>query len=339
VVYQNLPTQVFISTDAMEQTSTINQQQKVGILLISGAAVSFSLLPLFFRLLPFDNIGVGVQILARLSIGTISLLLWNRFSHSNIRDDSPNVRENLPFFALNGFVLFAAFTTYNLSIGLGTAPAKAILLIYLNPIFTAIISRLFLKEELSPKKILSILGGVTGIFIAVEFWNFSNLLEFHFGDMLALTNGVLSSLIVIIGRKASFFRKTLPLITLQFSLFFALLWALCSGILFSFLSYESMSIWQFSMTRNNIVLLLSLGLLGTTLPYIFLYSGLRYLEASITALFLLLEPISVFVLQAIFFGEPIFWWQLLGGGMLLLSGYYIQLEAKKNTKGMSATTS
>lgn len=322
----------------MNPTSHVNDRRKVGILLISGAAVSFSLLPLFFRLLPFDDIGVGVQVLSRLSVGTISLLLWNHYSHSNIRVGSIDIKENALFFALNGLVLFAAFTTYNLSIGLGTTPAKAILLIYLNPIFTAIISKIFLKEELSLRKALSILGGVTGIFIAIGFWNVSGLLELKFGDLLALINGVLSSLIVIIGRQASFFRKAPPLITLQFSLTFALVWALCFGIFFSLFSHESVSIWKFSMTRNNILLLLYLGLFGTTLPYILLYSGLRFIEASVTALFLLLEPIGVFVLQALILREPIFWWQILGGSLLLLSGYYIQLEAKRSAKRLSTTT-
>lgn len=116
---------------------------------------------------------------------------------------------------------------------------------------------------------------------------------------------------------------------LQLSLFFALIWALAIAALTNLAGYNSINLWELSLSPQSIILLLSIGIFGTTLPYIFLYTGLRYLEASISGLVLLLEPVSVFILQALILGVPIFWWQILGGSILLASGYLIRIESKK----------
>lgn len=304
------------------------QNPTKGIIFIACAAISLSLLPIFFTLLSQNKIGIGVQILFRISIGVLSLLIWNLiFKPPRYTRYSKN-RSLIILFVLNGFILLSAFSTYNLAIGLGTSPGKAILLIYLSPIYTVLLSWLFLQERISFRRLLLIIAGVIGIFIAIGFWNVNDLYSLQYNDLLALLNGLLSAIIIIIGRKSGSLRGISSLKALQHSLFFALIWALVIAVVTRIIGYNRFNLWELSLNPQSILMLLSIGIFGTAIPYIFLYRGLQYLEASISGLVLLLEPISVFILQALILGVPIFWWQILGGGIVLASGYLIQAESK-----------
>lgn len=305
------------------------QNQTLGIIFVACAAISFSLLPLFFNFLSENNIGIGIQVLTRLSIGALTLFAWNIIFTRRGRPRYSINRSLITLFILNGFILMSAFSTYNLAIGLGTSPAKAVLLINLSPIYTAILSWLFLQERFSYRKIFLIITGVFGIFIAFGFWKVGELSTYQHSDLLALVNGLLSAFIIIIGRKSGSLGNISSLEALQLSLFFALIWALAIATLTNLAGYNSINLWELSLSPQAIILLLSIGIFGTTLPYIFLYTGLRYLEASISGLVLLIEPVSVFILQALILGVPIFWWQILGGSILLVSGYLIRAESKK----------
>jgi drug/metabolite transporter (DMT)-like permease len=223
----------------------------------------------------------------------------------------------------------AAFSTYNLAIGLGTSPAKAVLLINLSPIYTAILSWLILREKFTYRKILLIIIGVIGIFIAIGFWKVNDLYQFQNSDYLVLINGMLSACIIIIGRKSGSLGDISSLEALQFSLFSALIWALVIAVLTNIFGFDNINLWELSLNPQSVILLLSIGIFGTTLPYIFLYKGLQNLEASISGLVLLIEPVSVFILQAVILGLPIFWWQILGGSILLIAGYLIQADTRR----------
>ncbi|MCZ7572482.1 MAG: DMT family transporter [Ardenticatenaceae bacterium] len=303
-----------------------------GVLLIAGAGVALGFLPILFALIPLSSTGVGIQVLSRLFVGALSLAIWN---YVILPDPQVRVvprRRDLILYAVNGLVLLLAFTTYNLSIGLGTPPAKAILLVLLHPIFTVILGRLFLGEPIGPRKIAGTLGAVAGIMVAVGFWTVSDLRAFRLGEFFALTNGLLTALVLIIGRKSSSLEHVPPLVALQFSLLAAIVWSLPIAALLAAMSIEGSQIWAFSLNGHTLLLLLALGLVGTTLPYILLYPGLQRVQASISSLLLLLEPVSVFTLQFLILGKPIFWWQIFGGTILLISNYYVQREVNGSVR-------
>jgi drug/metabolite transporter (DMT)-like permease len=307
------------------------QNQTIGIIFVACAAISFSLLPLFFNFLSQNKIGIGVQVLTRLSIGAFTLFAWNIIFTRRQRPRSSLNRSLITLFILNGFILMSAFLTYSLAIGLGTSPVKAVLLIYLSPIYTALLSWVFLQERFNYRKIFLIITGVFGIFIAIGFWKVGDLYSFKNSDLLAILNGLLSALIIIIGRKSGSLGDISSLEALQISLFCALIWALVLAALTHLVGYNRFNLWDLSLSPQSILLLLSIGIFGTTFPYIFLYTGLQHLEASISGLVLLLEPVSVFILQALILGVPIFWWQILGGSILVIAGYMIQSESKEVT--------
>ena len=161
------------------------QSQTLGIIYVACAAISFSLLPLFFNFLSENKIGIGIQVLTRLSIGTLTLFAWNIIFTRRGRPRYSIDISLITLFLLNGFILMSAFSTYNLAIGLGTSPAKAVLLINLSPIYTAILSWLFLQERFTHRKFVLIIKGIFGIFIAFGFWNVGELSTYQHSDFLA----------------------------------------------------------------------------------------------------------------------------------------------------------
>lgn len=294
------------------------------VLFVVGAAVSFALLPVFFSLLSLDNAGIAVQVSARVSVGSLFILLLN-LSAGMGRGGFRIQRSQLLLFAANGLILLGAFTTYNLSVGLGTSPAKAILLIFMNPLITVVLSRLFLREKLTRRKVLATICGVIGIVLAMEFWTIADLFTLRFSDLLALFNGLLSSLVLIFGRKSNLLRGVAPLVALQYSFLFALFWI---GVITAGVALVAPAaageMWRLTLTPAAAVLLLAVGLFGTGIAYTLLYTGLRTVEASLSAILLLFEPVMVFVFQALLLDVPITIWQVVGGTILLLSGYWAQ---------------
>lgn len=302
----------------MTEKSSTHAAAPRGYAFVAASALAFGMLPILLSLISSANTGAAMQVLARLVICVLFLFGWNLIFRNGVL---PAQHERDPWLILfNGFTLLAAFLTYNISIKLGTPPVKAILLVYTSPIITIFMSALFLGEKLNAYRVLATIAGVAGVFVAMGFWRVEGLLEFGTGDFFALGNSLFTTLLLILGRRTSIYRDTHPLVSLQWSLTAALVLAILIGIPVWRIAPDSMDLWEISFTRNTLFALVGLGLFGTVLPYVLLYSGLRHLQASRSALVLLLEPVTVFVLQMIILRQPVEWWQVVGGVFLLGAG-------------------
>ncbi len=299
-----------------------------GIILVASAAASISLLPVLFRASSRLQLGIGTQLAARLLLGALALILWNRFfRHHASRDAARPNRETRWLAAASGLVLFAAFTTYTASINLGTPPVKAILIIYTSPIITALLARIFLKEALTRRKLVTIFGGVLGVLISIGFWNVAGLYTFQTGDLFALANALATATIPILGRRSAALHNRFPLVGLEQALVSAAFWGLLCGAVIGISAPANPELWSISWKLEAVLMMLGLGLAGTATPYILLYNGLKHLEASAASIILLLEPVCVVFLQVFLLHEPVQWYQVLGGVILLACGYAVQAGA------------
>lgn len=309
----------------MSDTSSTQSAAPRGYAFVAASALAFGLLPILLSLISKANTGAAVQVVSRLIVGVLFLLVWNLIFRNGIL---PAKHERNPSLILfNGFTLLAAFLTYNISIKLGTPPVKAILLVYTSPILTIFLSAMFLGEKLNIYRVLATIAGVTGVFIAMGFWRVEGLLEFGPGDFFALANSLFTTLLLILGRRTSTYHETNPLVSLQWSLTAALALAVLIGIPVWLISPGNPVLWAVTFNGESLLSLVGLGLFGTVLPYVLLYSGLRYLQASRSALVLLLEPVTVFVLQMIILRQPVEWWQVVGGMVILGAGLLARKES------------
>lgn len=292
--------------------------------MVASAAVSISLLPVLFRVSSQLNLGIGTQLASRLLIGAAVLILWNRIIQVPVRESVLRTRGSLWLAVASGLVLFGAFTTYTASINLGTPPVKAILIIYTSPILTALLARIFLNEKLTKRKAMTIFGGVAGVLISTGFWNATGLENFQTGDVFAVANALATATIPILGRRSAALHNRFPLVGLEHALISAALWGLLCGMIVGVVSPENSQLWSVSWKPEALLMMISLGVVGTATPYILLYNGLRHLEASIASIVLLLEPLCVVLLQIFLLREPVQWYQVLGGAVLLICGYAVQ---------------
>ena len=69
--------------------------------------------------------------------------------------------------------------------------------------------------------------------------------------------------------------------------------------------------------------ILGLATAGTVIPITFINWALRRTEAGTASILLLSEPVCVFLLSFLVLGQPIGWWQLVGGALILSAGLLV----------------
>lgn len=84
-------------------------------------------------------------------------------------------------------------------------------------------------------------------------------------------------------------------------------------------------------TRNGIITTLWLGIVTTSLGYIFFMSGLKRIPSSLAATVVLAEPATATVLAAFVLGEELVWQSYLGVAAVILGILYISLGRKVTT--------
>ncbi len=84
-------------------------------------------------------------------------------------------------------------------------------------------------------------------------------------------------------------------------------------------------------TRNGIITTLWLGIVTTSLGYIFFMSGLKRIPASLAATVVLAEPATATVLAAFVLGEDLVWQSYLGITAVILGILYISLGRRVTT--------
>lgn len=288
------------------------------MLLASG--VLFATITLFVTFLTREGVGVWVQLAARLafSILMLLLLLW-AFSRDSLRIGG---RGNLKFLVQNGLLMLSAFGTYVFSIALGTPPPKAILLVYLSPMYVALAGTVLLGEQLTAKKLMLLAVSLGGLCLTLEVWNIAGLASFQLGDLLALLNGVLIAAMTVVGRWSGIRQQVKPITLTFWSLVFALGWLVIFGLIaLVWLGPAELALqWPGSASPRIVAYLVGLALLGTVLPYTLMYVGLQRTAAGIGSMVMLSEPICVFIGSSIFLQEPVGWWQIVGGVLVLGAG-------------------
>lgn len=288
-----------------------------GAILTMMAGVSFGTLPLFVTWLNRAGAGVWLQVMVRLlvSIALFAFILL-KVSPGNAR---PQTARQWAFVAINGLLMVSAFTTYVLSISLGTPPAKAILLVYLYPVFVALLGLRALGERLTWPRGLGILAGVVGAAVMVEFWNIGSLGQIQPGDFLALANSVVYAGVVVLGRRGSVRENIRPLALTMWSFVFGVGWLGLAGLGMRLTHWGTaifLAVPQ-SVSLHLVADFLGIAIFGTAIPYGLMYAGLHRTEASAASVLLLVEPVSVIVMSMVFLRQPIGFWQGVGGAVIL----------------------
>jgi drug/metabolite transporter (DMT)-like permease len=204
-----------------------------------------------------------------------------------------------------GVALALHFATWIASLSY-TSVAASVLLVNMAPIFTLLLSWLFLGEVVSPMVLAALalaLGGAT-VIAAGDWSRGPDPLK---GDLLALAGAVTLSIYHVVGRGL---REALPLAPYVLGVWSVS--ALTLGLL-----AVSASVPLVGYSARTMLVLFALALVPTLFGHGLVNRSLRVLPAPVVGLFLLGEPVGASILAYAFFNEIPSQWTLTGGALVL----------------------
>jgi len=232
-------------------------------------------------------------------------------------------KEMIWFLVVYGLVGFFALITEFGGVVLGVPVAIAVLLMYVQPLWTIIISRIFLKEKITKNRAVAIFLVLSGTAALVNPFSVQKI-GTPVGLIFAFLSGFGLSAWVILGRVYG--KRGYQPVTIMFSYaLFALTFLLLAYPVANLLTKEQ-TIINFSLGLPIEIwfYLFLFALFGRMIAHLLYYKGVQKVEASDAGVILLLEPISGAILAAIFLSQPLTANIIMGGGLDLgrkLSSY------------------
>jgi len=204
----------------------------------------------------------------------------------------------------------------------GASVAVVVLLLYSQPLWTTIISFLFLKEKINKYQIVACCLVIFGVIFLV---NPSQLFESKslLGVVFALVGGIFLSLWVVGGSVASK-RKIHPITIKYFETSFGLLFIVLFFPILLFFSSDPLVV-NFSLNHSLFiwVLLIGFNLFVVTIGHMVYFYGSRFIPTTSSGIILLLEPITGVLLSVIFLSQPITLPILIGGFLILVGNVLV----------------
>jgi len=280
-----------------------SSKTNIGFILATVGAFILSLEVLFLR--SFHDVE-GFQIMFYRSISVSFLFFLYIFFFTNSRKKIFTFKSNFKEI-LSGLFLGVSFFCYIFSI-LNSSVASSLLILSISPIFSAVLSQLFLKEKL-PKQIFFILITlVIGLIII-----FKNSLSDtqNFGNVVALIGAFFFASSVVTSRAIG-----------SEKIAFGGLFAGIFGLIISLLCLFAFDLSIFIGTKS-MVLICSMGLFTTGLGMLLLLSSTKYILGPYVSLIALLEVVLAPLWSLIFYSEKIRNEEILGGSLILTSIFFL----------------
>jgi len=206
-----------------------------------------------------------------------------------------------PCFIMNGLLFYYSFTH--------TTIANAVLTHYTAPIFVAMLSPILLRESIDRVVIVAIIISTTGLWLMLKGFSLSDQ---HFKGIIAgILSGLTYAMLIIIGRFLA--QRFSPLVNTVFQNLVVV------AILLPFIKDIPFEIGGYFLV---------LGLIHSTAAPLLYVRGLREVKASKAAVLGYLEPVSAMVLAMIVLREFPGIGSLMGGSLIIFSGY---LTIKRRT--------
>lgn len=307
-----------------------------GIFVLILAGLSFGTIPIFSATLRDLGVSSLEQTFYRILIGAIGgiVIIFSTLKiHEKERISLSSFELQKSFF-LQGFLLAIMIIVYLSSVALKTPVGQASFLIQIHPLVTFVLGYFFLNERITKVKLLSLLFAFTGLIILTRPWEWTTSIENVPGELLAMSNGFLYAIYLMIGRYYTDDRRCLSPLT---SLSWVLCWTFICGIplilIFSFLPVTSSIVgFNISVLLRLEVIFISIifGIICSIVPYGLIMKGTQTIESSKASIILLVEPVGAVVLGAIFLQETITEWYIIGGFWLLLAIYILTYKEKKS---------
>lgn len=195
-----------------------------------------------------------------------------------------------------------------------TTIANAEILLYASPIYILVLAPIFLKEKIEKTTLISLILSFVGI-ILIATSGHSASSSNNLGIISGFLAGIAFSLFYIVSKKMSSSYDGLDLNFYMIALSIIFL----TPFLF-FVPYE--------LNWYKLILLFIMGIQGGALALSLYFQGLKTVKAQHLGILSYLEPLSAVVYAMFIFGEIPGLTTLIGGFLILFSGYRILREQK-----------
>ena len=281
---------------------------------LTASMLVFSSIGIFVKYIPMPS---SVIAFARGLIGMIFLLLVVLVTKNKL--SSQNIKNNLLVLILSGaaigFNWILLFEAYNY-----TTVATATLSYYLAPFFVMLASPFFLKEKLTLKQFICLIGALVGmVFVSGIVKNGIPELAEIKGVLFGLGAAILYATVIVLNKKLgeiSAYEKTI----MQLGM------AAIVVLPYIFITEDLTSI---AFTTKSVILLLVVGVVHTGIAYAFYFNSMKDLKAQTVAIFSYIDPAVAILLSAFLLKEEMDIYGIIGAVLILGSAFVSEMNFKK----------
>ncbi|MBO5934790.1 MAG: EamA family transporter [Clostridia bacterium] len=281
---------------------------------LTASMLVFSSIGIFVKYIPMPS---SVIACARGLTGMIFLLLVVLVTKNKLSPE--NIKKNLLILVLSGaaigFNWILLFEAYNY-----TTVATATLTYYLAPFFVMLASPFFLKEKLTLKQFICLIGALVGmVFVSGMIKNGIPELSEIKGILFGLGAAILYATVIVLNKKLgeiSAYEKTI----MQLGT------AAIVVLPYIFITEDMSSI---TFTTQSVILLLVVGIVHTGIAYAFYFNSMKELKAQTVAIFSYIDPAVAILLSAFVLKEEMDIYGIIGAVLILGSAFVSEINFKK----------
>ncbi|MBD3219253.1 MAG: EamA family transporter [candidate division Zixibacteria bacterium] len=288
------------------------------------AGVFYGTIPIFATLLSRYQVSTVEQIFIRLALSISIFLVYVLVSQRRSLRLQRGDYLHFFFFGLAGIALF--FTFY-VTAAVMASVTMAVLLLYTQPIFTLLLSRLLYKRQIQAAGYIGILLALFGVAVIFRVWDIK-WADFGLGHIFGLMTGLLYSVyIIFMSRKTP---KYNTLTVTFWSFLFGLIWLLPLWFVMHLIFKNPVITGlDISLPANAWLLLLAFTICTNIIAYLTFNHGMKTVEPHRAGVLVLSEPLVAIILGAALLGQLLLWTDLIGGILILASFLIVKRRRKK----------
>ncbi len=273
----------------------------------------------------------GNYVIGRAIVGTIppitlayfrwvlGFIIFLPFCWGELKENYRTLKSNWRFFILLGLTGVIGYNIFQYLAVKYTTAINATIINASTPMFTAILSYIFLNIKLSSRQTGGIVLAFLGVVSVITKGNLMHLLEtsFNIGDLLMLMAVLLNTVYILILRVRG---SIVPAKTLFISSMLGGLLALAPVPVFE--NYVYGLGWIEKLNMTHLISFLYLAIFPTILSMLFFNKAIMEIGPVKTSIYLNLSIVFTSILGIVFLGEQLYLSHLLGG-ILIVSGVWL----------------
>jgi drug/metabolite transporter (DMT)-like permease len=281
----------------MKHIRSTTANRWLGLLLIITSAISFGAMPIFARLAYASGADPITVLFLRFTLAAMVMTLIMIVTKTAF----PRGLILLELILLGAIGYVGESLAYFMALTMASAGLVALLL-YIYPALVTALSAIFLKEHLTPAKLVALFLALSGTALTIRITSGGSML----GILLGIAAAVDYAIYILLGsrivRRSSPLGSTTVIIISTASVY--------TGII-------AIRGATFPATSNGWMAIIAIALISTVLAFTTFFAGLKRIGPTNASTLSTFEPIVAVILAAIVLGESISPVELLGGVLIL----------------------